>query len=91
LAANTEAAILDRLIGRERRDLPIEAATYLLAIDFGPEDRQRMNELAAKARESSLTSQEAVEVENYRQVSHLLALLQSKARSSLQRAGVRST
>ena len=83
---NTEAAILDRLIGRERSDLPLEAARYLLSIDFGPDDRERMNELAAKASAGTLTTQEAAEIDNYRQVSHLLALLQSKARRSLQRA-----
>ncbi len=46
-----------------------------------------MNELAAKAQEGKLSQEEAAEVENYRHVSHLLALLQSKARKTLGRAG----
>ena len=87
-SSNTETAILERLIAPERDDLAAEAARYLLAIDFGQTDRERMNELAATARERALTSDEAAEVDNYRHVSHLLALLQSKARKSLKRAGL---
>ncbi len=86
--ANTETAILDRLIAPERDDLTPEAARCLLAIDFGQLDRERMNELAAKAREGALTSEEATEIENYQHVGDLLALLQSKARKSLKRARV---
>jgi hypothetical protein len=86
-ASNTETAILDRLLAAGRKDLPAEAARYLLDIDFGPADRDRMNELAAKAQEGKLSQEEAAEVENYRHVSHLLALLQSKARKTLGRAG----
>jgi len=42
-----------------------------------------MNELAEKAREGGLSPAEEQEIENYRQVGHLLALLRSKARVSL--------
>ena len=87
-SSNTETAILERLIAPEGDDLAAEAARYLLAIDFGQPDRERMNKLAATAREGALTSDEATEVDNYRHVSHLLALLQSKARKSLKRAGL---
>ena len=85
---NTETAILDRLITPDRENLPPEAARYLIGIDFGPKDRERMNELAAKAREGTLGGEEEAELQNYRHVSHLLALLQSKARTSLKRAGL---
>lgn len=84
-ASNAETAILDRLIDAGPQDLPPEAARYPLDIDFPQTDKARMNELAGKAREGTLTRQEAMAVENYRRVSHLLALLQSKARRSLGR------
>jgi len=84
-ASNAETAILDRLIAAGRQNLPPEAAQYLLDIDFPQADQDRMNELAAKAREGTLTHEETVAIENYRHVSHLLALLQSKARRSLGR------
>ncbi len=86
--SNTETAILDRLILPERAQLPVEAARYLLALDFDETDRERMNALAAKAREGVLSADEASEVDSYRHVGHLVALLQSKARRSLQRSGL---
>ena len=84
---NTETSILDRLIAATSNALPTEAARYLLAIDFSPADIGRMNELATKAQQGTLNQEEAAELSNYRHVSHLLALLQSKARRSLSAAG----
>jgi hypothetical protein len=81
---NSEAAILDRLIFPERGELPAEAAWYLLALDFDQADRERMHALAAMAREGVLSPDEASETDSYRHVGHLVALLQSKARRSLQ-------
>jgi hypothetical protein len=86
--SNSETAILDRLILPERADLPVEAAQYLLALGFDGADRERMNSLAVKAREGDLSPDEAREIDNYRHVGHLVALLQSKARRSLQRNGL---
>lgn len=83
----SEAAILDRLILSERSDLPADAARYILTLDFPEADRRRMNELAAKAAAGDLTTQDSSEIESYRHVSHLLALMQSKARRSLERSG----
>jgi len=85
--SHTETAILDRLIAAGRQELPVDAARYLLAIDFASADRERMDVLAGKAQDGTLSQEEAAELENYRHVSHLLALLQSKARKSLGRAG----
>ena len=44
-----------------------------------------MNRLAAKARRGNLTAAERAEAEQYNLVSHLLALLQAKARKTLRR------
>lgn len=85
--SNSETAILDRLILPEQADLPVDAARYRLALDFGESDRERMNALAAKAQEGALSPDEATEIDSYRHVGHLVALLQSKARRSLQRIG----
>ncbi len=46
-----------------------------------------MNALAAKARKGKLPKQEDEELEAYIQVGHLLAIMQSKARQSLKKAG----
>jgi hypothetical protein len=88
MVANTEPAILSRVIEPERADLAPELARYVLQLDFRPADHERMEELAARATAGSLTADEQVEVENYRHVGHLLALMQSKARLSLKKAGL---
>jgi hypothetical protein len=52
-------------------------------IEFGKEDRDRMNLLAEKARADVLTAEEQVELDCYERVGHFLSLLWSKARVSL--------
>ncbi len=85
--SSSETAILDRLIPPEPTGLPPEAARYLLTLDFAPADLDRMNELAGKAQAGTLTPEESSELDSYRHVGHLLALMQSKARQSLKVAG----
>ena len=58
----------------------------VLKFDFPAGDIRRMNGLAAKAREGTLTAVEAAQLESYRGAGRLLELLQSKARLSLKRA-----
>jgi len=83
---DSDAAILSRLIEPEVENLPPEVARYLLNLDFCQSDRDRMHELAAKAREGILTPAEQHEAESYERIGHLVALLRSKARKSLKTA-----
>jgi uncharacterized protein YnzC (UPF0291/DUF896 family) len=46
-----------------------------------------MNELASKSREGSLSADEQLEIESYRQACRLLDLMKAKARLSLKNAG----
>jgi hypothetical protein len=82
---NSEAAIWNRVVDPEAGDLAREAAESLLRIHLPEADRQRVNELAEKARLGILSASEAAELENYRHVGRLLELLKSKARQSLKR------
>jgi hypothetical protein len=82
-AVDSDAAILSRLIEPEIGNLPPEVARYLLSLDFRQSDRDRMHNLAAEAREGTLTAAERHETESYERIGHLVALLQSKARKSL--------
>jgi hypothetical protein len=83
---NSQAAILDRIIGRDKSSIPVDAARYFLSLGFGPADLDRMNLLAARAREGEATPSELAEIEGYCHVGHFLALIQSKARKSLKSA-----
>jgi hypothetical protein len=59
---------------------PEEAAKSFLAIKFDKSAQDRMDALAEKAREGSLTAAEEVEIEAYERAGHLLGIAQSKAR-----------
>jgi uncharacterized protein (DUF2236 family) len=80
-------AILGRVLGPENRMLTPDAARSLLSLKFNTEDERRMNRLAAKARKGTLTDRERLQAEQFNLVSHLLALLQAKARHALREHG----
>ncbi len=84
----TDAAVFGRLVKPDRGDLSPAAAREILSLRFDEEDARRMNQLAEKAREGTLTPEEEAEIESYRRAGYLLGVLWSKARLSLKRAGV---
>lgn len=81
-APNSESAILARLI-QAKEDMNREVAQYLLSIDFSQDDIERMNFLAERAREGSLSPEETTELDSYLHVGNLLTIVQSKARRYL--------
>lgn len=81
-----ETTILARVIGQSETPLPSAVAEEFLRWTFNDFDRQRMSDLAAKARSGALTPQEQVEAEGYERVSSFLGIVKSKARRSLQNA-----
>ena len=81
---NSESGILARLIQSRQEALSRDAADYLLTLQFDELDILRMNELSELAREGSLAGSDAAELDSYIHVSNLLAVMQSKARQSLQ-------
>lgn len=79
----SETAIFERIALPVEPELSRQLANYLLALRFGPEDEERMQVLAEKARDGSLTPSEKAAIDNYERVGHYLAILQSKARQAL--------
>lgn len=86
MTSNSGTAILNRLIDPERDDLSVEAAQSLVRLDFPESDHARMEQLSARAAEGSLSADERDELEEYLRVADFLAVIQSKARRSLERA-----
>lgn len=84
---HSEPAIFERVVFPGHPKLPVEAARYLLSLGFGPEDKERMRVLSAKAREATLSPIEEQEIDGYERVGHYLAILQSRARVALREAG----
>jgi len=82
--ANTEAVILSRAIRPEEGDLSPDAARSWLNVRLPAPDRERARELASKARDGLLSSDEQAELDSYCGVGRLLELMKSKARLSLQ-------
>ncbi|HEY5313887.1 MAG TPA: hypothetical protein VIK18_15265 [Pirellulales bacterium] len=86
LNATSETAIFERIVLPSDPGLSEQAARSTVAMQFGPEDRKRMQVLADKAKQGKLSPDEEQEVENYERVGHYLAILQSKARVGLKSA-----
>ena len=91
MTANTEAAILTRVIDPETPTLSPDAARSILALGFPQKDIDRMNALAEKNRQGKIVPDEDAELNNFLHVGRFIALVQAKARKSLQQhSGVAS-
>jgi hypothetical protein len=82
---SNEGAIWVRLIGSDKPTFSAALARSILDLEFPPEDRARMHELAAKARAGSLAPAEQVQIDSYSRVGSILGLMKSKARVSLKK------
>jgi hypothetical protein len=81
---NNEVSILNRILRPKTPTFSPEAAEEILTLDFDQADKDRMRQLSAKARAGTLTADEDAEAGKYELVGHLLNIMQSKARRSLQ-------
>ena len=64
------------------------AARALLKLKFTPPDVERMQDLAAKARQGKLTKTEAIEIDTFERLGCLFDILHSKSRRVLKRRKV---
>lgn len=81
----TDDAILARLLNGEKPKLSVQTARFILGLEFPEEDKSRMHELAARAREGKLSHGESEEIDAYGRVGSLLAILKSRARQALKK------
>ena len=86
-SGTSEVAIFSRVLQPDQATLPVAAARAILALGFTQADKERMRELAAKARACTLPPAEEDETTNYERVGHVLSLWKSKARRSLKSRG----
>jgi uncharacterized protein YnzC (UPF0291/DUF896 family) len=82
----TEADILTEVVAPDQPDLPHEFARSLLELRFRQRAIDRMNDLAEKSRQGTLTDAERDELDRYLRVGSFLNLIQAKARQSLSQA-----
>jgi hypothetical protein len=80
-----QASALERIIQPGEGTLPAEVAAYILRLDFPPADHSRYEALSLKAQEGALTAEEKADLDDLLTANDVLAILQSKARMSLER------
>jgi len=85
--ASQETEILARVVGPENPNFTPEVARSILELRFSPADNDRMNELAAKARQGALSEEEESGLHAYLFVGAMVDLMHSKARLSLRESG----
>lgn len=74
VSAVSESAIIERLV------LSPEKADAIVSLTFAAEDEERMRELMERNNRGLLTESERAEMEGFRRVGTLLAILQARAR-----------
>jgi hypothetical protein len=79
----TGASVLERVIAPQSGGFSPEHAKYVLSLGFSPEEQARYADLAERVQEGALSEQERAELDEFVATSMFLAILQSKARISL--------
>jgi hypothetical protein len=82
-APTAEATIWARLIESQPEPLNPDAARYLLQVRFTEHDQSRLQELAERSQDGTLSEDEGREFDSYLPIGNLLAVMQSKARQVL--------
>ena len=83
----TEADILTRVVAPDQPGLPSESARAILDLRFDQSALRRMELLADKNNQGTITDAEREEMEKYLRVGNFLDLMQAKARLSLKSTG----
>jgi hypothetical protein len=83
--SDPNAAIWQRVIELQGK-LTSGAAHSLLGFNFSDNDHALMDQLSAKARAGSLTSEEQTKLDTYERLGCLLDIIHSKARLALKNA-----
>jgi hypothetical protein len=81
----TEADILDQLVTADEPGFSAEGAQAILSLRFSSAAVGRMNELAERNRQGSLSETDRAALDNYLRVGRFLNIVQAKARVWLSR------
>jgi hypothetical protein len=83
MTKGSEAGIFARILRNSKNEMTHELARYVLTLGFNGAEQARMQDLATRNQEGMLSSEDREELMNYVRAGHLLALLHSQARRSL--------
>lgn len=85
--ARIGTALLERLAELDFSSYSPDTARIFLKVGFSRAEQRRVDYLSEKARQGALTPAEGQELDECLHVGHLLAIVQSKSRQALKRAG----
>lgn len=80
---SSSISVLDRVLDPVMECFTPEVARRLADLRADPRIQARVDELAGKANEGQLSAEEQAEYDKYREVYHLVTVLQAKARRFL--------
>jgi hypothetical protein len=80
-------AMLEQIADLDAKSISADTARHLLTLSISRSHQLQVDALSRKAREGSLTPAEQAELDEFIRVADLLAILQSRARQALRRAG----
>jgi hypothetical protein len=83
-----EIAILERSINPDRATWTPDASRSILKIGLTDQDAHRRDELADRAREGTISADEATELGHFHHVGRILEMMKAKARISLKKANL---
>jgi hypothetical protein len=81
-------AMLEKIADLDAKSISPETARHLLELTFTRSHQEQVDALSQRAREGSLTPTERADLDEFIRVADLLAILQSRARQALKRAGL---
>ncbi|MGH7178523.1 MAG: hypothetical protein ACREJC_14195 [Tepidisphaeraceae bacterium] len=83
MVAKIEDNIWNRVIEPSWDQLSHDAAEAILKLRFAQTDMERMDQLADRARQGTLSGDEQDELDAYTRIGRMVSILQSKARRAL--------
>lgn len=78
-----QAEIFRRVLEHQQGSMTPEVAHYFLQLELPGDDRTRLDELAAKARQGTLSAAEQADLDEFRRFGRLVELMKLKARKVL--------
>jgi len=87
-SARVSTAMLEQIAKLDAKSISPDTARHLLELSFSRSHQRQVDALSQKAREGSLTPAERADLDEFIRVADLLAILQSRARQALKRAGL---
>lgn len=82
-----EIDVWSEILGPDANSMPVPDANAILRWTFRDHAKARMDELATRNSEGTLSQAERQELDAYVHVGQVVAILQAKARLALKRAG----